>query len=70
MTPIKKVFTLSASNRLNASTLAEIFKSGFSRIPIFENDCHDCIGIILTKDLIFVDPNGTLIARMSNKKYG
>jgi len=34
----------------------EIFKSGYSRIPVFDKDRNDIIGLILAKDLIFVDP--------------
>lgn len=36
-------------------TLSEIFKSGYSRIPVYGVDRHDIIGLILTKDLIFLD---------------
>jgi CBS domain containing-hemolysin-like protein len=37
-------------------TLYEIFKSGYSRIPVYEgSDVNDIIGLILAKDLIFVD---------------
>jgi hypothetical protein len=38
-------------------TLSEIFKSGYSRIPVYGVDRHDIIGLILTKDLIFLDPD-------------
>ena len=34
----------------------EIFKSGYSRIPVYENSKNDIVGLILAKDLIFVDP--------------
>jgi metal transporter CNNM len=34
----------------------EIFKSGYSRIPVYDKDRHDVVGLILAKDLIFVDP--------------
>lgn len=33
-----------------------IFKSGYSRIPIYDRDPNDVIGVILTKDLLFIDP--------------
>ena len=38
-------------------TLSEIFISGYSRIPVFDHDRNDIIGLILAKDLIFVDPD-------------
>jgi metal transporter CNNM len=34
----------------------EIFKSGYSRIPVYEKSKNDIVGLILAKDLIFVDP--------------
>ena len=34
----------------------EIFKSGYSRIPVFDKDENDILGLLLAKDLIFVDP--------------
>jgi len=34
----------------------DIFKAGCSRIPVFDADHNDIVGIILAKDLIFVDP--------------
>lgn len=37
-------------------TLSLIFKSGFSRIPVFAKDRNDVIGLLFTKDLIFIDP--------------
>lgn len=38
-------------------TLSVIFKSGFSRIPVFAKDHNDVIGLLFTKDLIFIDPD-------------
>jgi metal transporter CNNM len=56
MTPINKVFMLALAEKLTNKTLSEIFKSGYSRIPVFDMDRNDVIGVILTKDLIFIDP--------------
>jgi len=57
MTPINETFMLSARERLNYKTLSEIFKAGYSRIPVFDQeDKNDVIGLMLVKDLIFVDP--------------
>ena len=38
MTPVERIFMLSVDDRLNYETMARIFKTGFSRIPIFEVD--------------------------------
>lgn len=37
--------------------LSVIFRSGFSRIPVFGKDRNDVIGLLFTKDLIFIDPD-------------
>ena len=39
----------------------EIFKAGYSRIPVYDQDRNDIVGIILAKDLIFVDPEVSYI---------
>eukprot|EP00903_Cladosiphon_okamuranus_P010078 g9546.t1 len=57
MTPVKDCFMLSVSEKLNFKTLSVIFKSGFSRIPVFGKDHNDVIGLLFTKDLIFIDPD-------------
>ncbi|CAM9396109.1 unnamed protein product [Scytosiphon promiscuus] len=57
MTPMKDCFMLSVSEKLNFKTLSVIFKSGFSRIPVFGKDHNDVIGLLFTKDLIFIDPD-------------
>lgn len=40
-------------------TLYEIFKSGYSRIPVYNRDPDDIIGLLLAKDLLFIDPEVT-----------
>lgn len=37
-------------------TMGDIFKSGYSRIPIYGQDKNDIVGLILAKDLICIDP--------------
>lgn len=56
MTNLSEVFMLSASDNLNFKKITEIFKCGYSRIPVYEKDRKDIIGLIFVKDLIFVDP--------------
>jgi metal transporter CNNM len=38
MTPVERIFMLSVDDRLNYETMANIFKTGFSRIPVYEVD--------------------------------
>jgi hypothetical protein len=56
MTPAANVYMVSVADTLNYKLVYEIFKSGYSRIPVYESDRNDVVGLILAKDLIFVDP--------------
>ena len=48
---------ISISFSFSFQTLSRIFQSGYSSIPVFDKDHNDVLGILKTKDLIFVDPN-------------
>ena len=57
MTPIDQVYMLSVDEKLSYERILAIFKAGHSRIPVCEGkNKNDVIGLLLTKDLIFVDP--------------
>ncbi|KAL9191440.1 hypothetical protein ACHAXT_001146 [Thalassiosira profunda] len=56
MTPLINTFMLSADERLGFDTVAKIFKTGFSRIPVYEVSKSNIIGLLFVKDLIFLDP--------------
>jgi len=56
MTPIEDVFMLPLDSHLDFDLLTTIFKSGFSRIPVFNRNRNHIVGLLVTKDLIFVDP--------------
>jgi len=56
MTPLVNTFMLSADERLGFDTVAKIFKTGYSRIPVYEVSKSNVIGLLFVKDLIFLDP--------------
>mmetsp|Transcript_5840 Transcript_5840/g.10011 ORF Transcript_5840/g.10011 Transcript_5840/m.10011 type:complete len:901 (-) Transcript_5840:131-2833(-) len=56
MTPLGNTFMLSADERLGFDTVARIFKTGYSRIPVYEVSMSNIIGLLFVKDLIFLDP--------------
>lgn len=56
MTPAKDVFMINIRDNLDYNVLKTIFRSGFSRIPVFDKDRNDIVGILLTKDLLLIDP--------------
>ena len=56
MTPLEHTFMLNVEEKLNFGTIATIFKTGYSRIPVYEASVFNVIGLLFVKDLIFVDP--------------
>lgn len=56
MTPLQNTFMLSVDEKLSFETIATIFKTGYSRIPVYEVSKNNVIGLLFVKDLIFIDP--------------
>jgi len=52
MTPIENTFMLNLDEKLNFETVAKIFKTGYSRIPVYEVDKNNVIGLLFVKDLV------------------
>ncbi|CAK9439126.1 uncharacterized protein LODBEIA_P33500 [Lodderomyces beijingensis] len=61
MTPMERVYTMSADTLLDEKTVEEIFNAGFSRIPIhLPNEPNNFIGMLLVRVLISYDPEDAL----------
>ena len=56
MTPLVHTYMLNVDEKLNFETIAVIFKTGYSRIPVYEISVNNVIGLLFVKDLIFIDP--------------
>ena len=62
MMPWDNVYKININDRLNFETLLEIFKKGYSRIPVFSDNSKDdiedveIVGILFVKELILLDP--------------
>eukprot|EP00808_Paulinella_micropora_P026475 g61522.t1 len=58
MTPMDRAFLLELHQKLNFEVLTEIFKSGYSRIPVYDKTRprDEVVGILFVKDLILLDP--------------
>ncbi len=56
MTPLEHTFMLNVEDKLNFETMATIFKTGYSRIPVYEDVPSNVIGMLFVKDLIFINP--------------
>lgn len=55
MTPIDKAFKLDYNYNISQNNLKEILDKDYNRIPIYENDPNQLIGVLLLKDLIGKD---------------
>ena len=56
MTPINKAFMIHIDAILNFRTISDLWKSGFSRVPVYGCDRNNIVGLLLVKDLIMIDP--------------
>ncbi|OQS01080.1 hypothetical protein ACHHYP_01848, partial [Achlya hypogyna] len=55
--PIENAYTLPVTTVLDLHTIQTIYHTGYSRIPVWDKDINDIVGIIFVKDLIFADPD-------------
>lgn len=64
MTPMESVFTVCLDDKLDFARISEIFKKGFSRIPVRrDSDSDEIVGVLYTKDLILIDPADSMPVR-------
>ncbi|XP_013878698.1 metal transporter CNNM1 [Austrofundulus limnaeus] len=57
LTPLSDCYMLSSDALLDFCTMSDIMQSGFTRIPVYENDRSNIVDILFVKDLAFVDPD-------------
>ena len=55
MLPIEKAFKLDYKYKIDKVNVEKLINSGYSRIPIYENDPNNLIGILRLKDLVGID---------------
>lgn len=56
-TPLDKVFMVEANGKLDHETMRKISKKGHSRVPVYEGDKGNIIGLLFVKSLIMIDPD-------------
>ena len=54
MTPLENVFMLEVDQRLDFDTTKMILEQGYSRVPIFEKNPQQIVGLLLVKDLALI----------------
>ncbi|XP_036402513.1 metal transporter CNNM1 [Megalops cyprinoides] len=57
LTPLNDCFMLMSDAVLDFNTMSEIMQSGYTRIPVYENERSNIVDILFVKDLAFVDPD-------------
>ncbi|XP_075996308.1 metal transporter CNNM3 [Genypterus blacodes] len=69
LTPLKDCFMLPSSAVLDFSTMSEIMQSGYTRVPIYEEERSNIIEILYVKDLALVDPDDSTPMTTITKFY-
>eukprot|EP00533_Pseudo-nitzschia_delicatissima_P016068 CAMPEP_0197280056 /NCGR_PEP_ID=MMETSP1432-20130617/20974_1 /TAXON_ID=44447 /ORGANISM="Pseudo-nitzschia delicatissima, Strain UNC1205" /LENGTH=744 /DNA_ID=CAMNT_0042746681 /DNA_START=128 /DNA_END=2363 /DNA_ORIENTATION=- len=70
MTAMEHTFMLGVDEKLSFETIGKIFKTGYSRIPVFEISKSNIIGLLFVKDLIFLDPEDCVPVRSFIQIFG
>ncbi|XP_015674212.1 metal transporter CNNM4-like [Protobothrops mucrosquamatus] len=69
MTPLKDCFFINSDAILDFDTMTEILESGYTRIPIYENEKANIVDMLYVKDLAFVDPDDHTPLKTITKFY-
>ena len=70
MTPASEAFMIPLSEKLSVKIVQDIFRSGYSRIPVYDKDKNDVIGVLMSKDLLLVDPKEEIPVRNFMTLFG
>jgi len=57
MTPIDRVYRLPIDAVLDHRTMSDLLAHGHSRVPVFEGDPDNIVGMLLVKRLIAINPD-------------
>ncbi|XP_059213354.1 metal transporter CNNM4 isoform X1 [Centropristis striata] len=69
MTPIDNCFMIQADAVLDFNTMSEIMESGYTRIPVYDDERSNIVDILYVKDLAFVDPDDCTTLKTITKFY-
>uniref|UniRef100_A0A8D2JE43 Metal transporter n=2 Tax=Varanus komodoensis TaxID=61221 RepID=A0A8D2JE43_VARKO len=69
MTPLHDCFMINSDAILDFNTMSEIMESGYTRIPVFEEEQSNIVDILYVKDLAFVDPDDCTTLKTITKFY-
>ncbi|KAJ2642161.1 hypothetical protein GGF44_001797, partial [Coemansia sp. RSA 1694] len=63
MTDLSNVYMVDVNSRLNRRLLTEMLRRGHSRVPVFDGERTDIVGVLLVKSLILLDPDDAVPVR-------
>ncbi|XP_034451177.1 metal transporter CNNM4 isoform X2 [Hippoglossus hippoglossus] len=69
MTPIGNCFMIHSDTVLDFNTMSEIMESGYTRIPVYEDERSNIVDVLFVKDLAFVDPDDCTTLKTITKFY-
>ncbi|MFT7817723.1 metal transporter CNNM4-like isoform X1 [Arapaima gigas] len=69
MTPLSNCFMIHSDAVLDFNTMTEIMESGYTRIPVYEDERSNIVDILYVKDLAFVDPDDCTTLKTITKFY-
>ncbi|XP_072917553.1 metal transporter CNNM4-like isoform X1 [Hemitrygon akajei] len=69
MTPIHDCYMVNKDAILDFSTMSEIMETGYTRIPVYEQEKSNIVDILYVKDLAFVDPDDCVPLKTITKFY-
>ncbi|XP_030625321.1 metal transporter CNNM4-like [Chanos chanos] len=69
MTPLSNCFMIHADAVLDFNTMSEIMESGYTRIPVYDEERSNIVDILYVKDLAFVDPDDCTTLKTVTKFY-
>ncbi|XP_057218574.1 metal transporter CNNM4 isoform X2 [Triplophysa rosa] len=69
MTPLGNCFMINSDTVLDFNTMSEIMESGYTRIPVYEEERTNIVDILFVKDLAFVDPDDCTTLKTITKFY-
>lgn len=69
MTPLSNCFMINSDTVLDFNTMSEIMESGYTRIPVYEDERTNIVDILFVKDLAFVDPDDCTTLKTITKFY-
>ncbi|XP_034026705.1 metal transporter CNNM4 isoform X2 [Thalassophryne amazonica] len=69
MTLLSNCFMIHSDAVLDFNTMSEIMESGYTRIPVYEEERSNIVDILYVKDLAFVDPDDCTTLKTITKFY-